>query len=406
MMLTSYHRLGPSAALWPVVALGLIVAGSLCCAPSVAKAQESTPSDTVGAPQSWRELPVDEELRKTIRIQVSRMLLAGKFANQQEREVFDRYYKQYALARWSRAEDRNKLTDYRKEHRNNLRTAGTGSRPADVHDYLNTLTLDFMSKLAAGDGFHPAARVNAMLMVGELSEKEAASSSDIPEVLPAALPELVKAVESPEQIDSVKVAAMVGILRHARLDGVKSQAAQGAVAKAVLPLVQAKAVPAGRSLQGHAWMRSQAAEILGEIGQASPTIVEALAGQVGEKNTPFFARCAAAEALGNLSYSGVGNLDARKLAVPLAQFTVDACEAEAEKLHRGRLNARLLSAELGMKGAAQVSTNADAARALDTILRRMLEYFEDRNLSDDELMSKIGKDRAIIEQALGRMSAG
>ena len=55
------------------------------------------------------------------------------------------------------------LPEYRKQLRNNLHRA-----KGDSHDHLNVLVLEFMKRHVA-ENYHPAVRVNAMLMIGELT---------------------------------------------------------------------------------------------------------------------------------------------------------------------------------------------------------------------------------------------
>jgi len=331
-----------SCMLWFGCLLGSGALARAAAAPAAPKPAEgadeepAAPRDAALPPESYRVLPVNRELRKTGGIQTTRTLLAGKFANEEERTVFDRFYKQYALAEWSLPENRSKLPELRRKLCNNLRTCGTGGRPSQVHDHLNAITLRYANGMATGN-FHPATRVNAMLMIGQLNAKEAPSISVLPEPLPDALPVLVAALAADNQIDAVKVAAMVGIFRHAELGAINSPAAQTAVLKAVVALLNAPR-PAGRSAAGDAWMRRQAARILAtlRIGTNSAAVA-ALAKTVADKSLPLSTRCAAAEALGRLDYRGAGGVNVTPIAAALRQLTIEVCAAETEPVSRPRL---------------------------------------------------------------------
>jgi hypothetical protein len=267
---------------------------------------------------------VDED-QKNKRTEVTTKILREANFGPTELAVFDAYYQTYALARWSVSENFATLTAFRKELGNHLKTAKSGA----VHDHLNTLTLDFMRKMAGE--CYPAARVNAVLMISELNAVEPARPADSPVPLPAAFPVLVVAVEDPQQLDAVKVAALVGILRHLQLGAVKSPEDRKTVGDAALALAGSQRPP-GRSADGHAWIRKLAAEILGELRAVGDNGVVAttLAGMAAEATTPFYARCTAAEALGKLDYQGAAGLDASKLAAALGRLAVDACTAEAK----------------------------------------------------------------------------
>ncbi len=261
---------------------------------------------------------VDEE-QKNKRSVILRILRAPNFAGQQDE--LDAYYKTYALARWSEEKNAASLADrFRKELRSELQTAKSGP----IHDHLNTLALNFMSKMAGE--CHPAARYNAMLVIGELNGKEP-RSSDPAVPLPAALPVLVAAVEDAKQMDAVKVAALVGIRRHVKLGGARD----ADTANAAMAVIGAPR-PTGRSADGYAWMRKLAAEVLGDLAAPGDNgeVATALVGMVADAAAPFIARCTAAEALGRLDYASAAGLDASKLAIPLGKLAVDACAAEAK----------------------------------------------------------------------------
>jgi hypothetical protein len=253
------------------------------------------------------------------------MRVAGKFAPG-EQEVFDRYYQKYALARWTEPDKAASLASFREELGNDLLSPKTGA----VRDHLNALVLDFMKALAAKN-YYPAARHNAMLMIGELNAVEPERYGDLPVPLPEALPVLVQALQDPKQMDVVKSAALVGILRHLELDAVKAPDDRAGIRAAALAVVVTPRPP-GRSADGHGWLRMRAAEVLGALGEvgAGGAVANALAGMVVEAASPFDTRCSAAEALGRLDYQGAAGLDALKLAAALGRLAVDACAAEAK----------------------------------------------------------------------------
>ena len=191
------------------------------------------------------------------------------------------------------------LPDFRGQLGRSLRN-GNGA----VRDHLNALALKEMTTFAEQADMRPATRVNAMLMIGELNASESPSgTSAVP--LPAALPILVQAAGDPQQLDAVKVAAMVGILRHVELGGVQTPDARASVTNLALALATAKPA-AGESDDAHAWMQKQAADVLGAFGAVGDNGVVAttLAAMVANTASPFYTRCSAAEALGRLNYAG------------------------------------------------------------------------------------------------------
>jgi len=295
------------------------------------------------------------------------MLRNARF-QQGEQEVFDRFFLGYYLPRWSDPNNVGNLTQFRDDLEvRYLRTA----KPGPPYDRLNELILAFCATgvppdmipsglqnqippgtaLAKGN-FHPAVRINAMLMVGRLN----ASSGNPPVPWPRALPAMVAAVRDPQQIDGVRVAALVGILRHARA-GITDSNARKAVADMAAQLA-ASSPPPGRTPEGHAWMQMRAVEILGAMGW----VANATAGDIGEpvakllsdiaanEQLDMWLRCAAARALGGVQFQGAGGLDPQELLRSLARLTIDVVAAEDQPVNRRRLKYHLASIWFGLLG--------------------------------------------------------
>jgi hypothetical protein len=144
---------------------------------------------------------------------------------------------------------------------------------------------------------------------------------------------LVAAVKSTDS-DAVRVAALLGLLRHAGLGIADAQTRDGELTPALLDLVKS-APPQGRSPEGHAWLRSMAIDVLAALHSVGPngSVVTTLVGIVADKSVPITTRCAAARALGTFDYTGANfnALTASQLAVPIGQMAVEMCSAELKK---------------------------------------------------------------------------
>jgi hypothetical protein len=374
------------------------------------------PRNQPPAKPSYRELQADEELKKN-RLKALNMLRKGQFAQEDGGQpVFDEYYKKYALPRWTLAASQTNLTNFRRELVAELKTAKSEPGKANpIYVYLrDKLVLVYMRYLALRPEFHPAVRVNAMLVIGELNESEPAAPAALPKPLPAAVAVLIDAVENPNQLDAVKVAALEGLVRHAQLGGARDPS----VITAMLKLVNAATPPEGRTADGHAWIRSLAAEVLGELRWPGNNgeVVKALAKMVAESNSPFIARHAAARALGRLNYQGVAGLNLSEFARVLALLAVDACKAERGQFNRRRLKDHLTAVWFGLTsrewgsdttvaGIAGLATApphqafvADVRQKLESLLK----LFDDvkAKLDDTELEAKINKSCTPLEQAV------
>ena len=366
---------------------------SLFCTRAVAQ----SPTSTV---KPYRELEVDDSQRRKNRFRVTKILLAGRFANDADKKLVEQFYTTYAMARWTLQDNRAKLPEFRKELGNHLRTCGTGERPSQVHDYLNTIVLKYMADLSKGD-YRPAVRVNAMLMIGELNAGESATTSVLPVPLSEAVPVLTSAIEANDQIDAVKVAAMVGLQRHCALGTIKSDQAKAAVLKAVLGLLNARR-PAERTAAGDGWMRAQAAGILGmlETTGNGNVVVTSLGKLVADRTLPISTRCAAAEAVGKLNYRGAGGTNFEPVAVALGKLATDACAAEKEPISRRRLKGRLYAVDLGLTQLGTVAGVPEIVAKLKGSITTMLGLIEDRKLAPNTMMERINQEASKLKALL------
>jgi hypothetical protein len=376
-------------------------------------------SDTSPEPEPVRRRPDigkppyivvrSNEQLKANRFKVMGMLRNRKFEAGEE-AAFTEYYKKYVFPSWTQPENFSKLPAMRKDLRNNFLYGRTGV----PHDLLNEITLDYMSKMAAANAY-PAARVNAMLAIGDLNEVEPVKSGDIPVPLPAALPVLLRTIEDEDQIDPVKVAALVGIVRHARF-GRLSPEARAAVQQAMLRLAGSPGIPS-RSPEGHAWMRAQAVKALGYLRSVGENAVvpRGLSALVNDGELDILLRCSAAKALGRLNYTGAGGLDVTAVLAALRQLAADAIEAETDdydedpgSFSRRRVKARLLAVKQALvgdeddeqsRGLAPLATGAQAQQAfgaLQQTVDALLEMLDDKQMDDVDLVEK-------LRAALGRL---
>jgi len=275
-----------------------------------------------GPPErKYDSLPVDTALRKEGSA-IGTILRNGKFSSSKEKDDFDNFYKNYFLSRWTVQEDIRNLPRYRQDLAGHFRTAKSGEVRAD----LTRLVLDFLTKLVGGK-YHPAVKVNAMLMIGELNRVEqAGKEAAVP--LPEALDVLIAAVKSTKLSEGLRATAMVGVLRHASA-GIQGGDAQKKVSDAMLRLAGAD-LPTGSAPSGRAWIVAQAVETLGALGSVGENndVFTAIVKLAADAKLPFLVRCSAADALGRLSYSSTSGIDPVETAVVLRQLAIDVCKEE------------------------------------------------------------------------------
>lgn len=296
---------------WLLVVLILLWNGLLC---TMAAAQPAAAQPA----QKYDELPVDMGLKKNTP-NVNQMLNQGRFG-QGDEQVFDDFYKQFIFPQWTKLKDMANLPKLRHDLGNQLRKKTVGT--TTVHDHLNSLALEFMQKLAAGN-YHPAVRVNAMLMIGDLNRVE-----QPPTPLPEALTVMIAAVQSSQVSDAVRATAMVGIKRHVAA-GIPEDEARKALTAAMLKIV-ADDLPAGAVRDGREWILRQAIDILGRLGSVGENnaVFTPLAKTLADDKLPLKTRTAAAESLGRLNYAGATGINPADVAAMLGQLAIDVCTNE------------------------------------------------------------------------------
>lgn len=289
--------------------------------------EEAEPEENT-TEREYAEMPVSEDLKKSTGT-INEILSKGRFGDSAERDLFDDYFQKYFLARWSRIKGpKGDITNFPKERRDfhNCLVRQRGG-VTEVHDHLNELALDFMKKLVVGKDYHPAVRVNAMLMIGELNRVEQTGGQDaVP--LPEAFTILLKAADGASFPTGIRAAAMIGILRHAKA-GIQDEDIRRSLGATMVKLVTADR-PTGAAAPGHAWLVAQCAETLGVLGSMGENnaVFPALIKTVADNKLPFFARSAATVSIGRLSYSANAQINLVEAAVILGEYASDICEDE------------------------------------------------------------------------------
>ncbi len=252
-------------------------------------------------------------------------------------DQFNRWYTGYQLVGFSQLDQLHKLPERRKEIVDDLRRA----RTKEIHDAVLLNTEKYMKVYVTSPrNFHPAVRFNAMLVIGDLNAEEQGVQARYPNPLPAALDFMLTEYQKPTQLEAVKLAAMIGILRHAQLNWARPDAnkipaaQQQKIAELMLALVNAKNPPGARSREGHVWMQRRAVEILaalGLFGSHDPT-TQALTGLVRDHEADLTLRCTAAEAVGKLKPPTKLKIDPAKESLQLAALLVEACRKDLERI--------------------------------------------------------------------------
>jgi len=393
-------------------------AGWLALALSVGLAQEVKAQ---AAPPVWK---TDQRIMIQFPGRIT-VLKTGAFANPAEQQQFIDYYTKDFFPRWTLPESRGRqpyrpppasTTDFIRDLNRDLKLAAAPAAQAgqrQVYDYLSEITLENMSRMAKGKLYHPATRLNATLMIGELN-------------VPEAIPALLKLAADTQQSDVVRVAAMVGLVRHANPDihpgdavGISEpatiQLSEPATVQAVTAAMVAIAGERAGDLDkvdGVNWLRGRAAEVLGLLGSTgnSGSAVKALGAMVHDAKLPIPQRCLAAYALGQLNYGGV-TLAAGPYLDALGGLARDALTARQKgSLSGPRLKGSLQDVLAGVRGsdeqhtgigpAAKTAAEQAVRDGLLRVLDPLCDLLDDVNLSNDTLKTKIDDALRALEPLL------
>ncbi|UUO05586.1 hypothetical protein M4951_19685 [Blastopirellula sp. J2-11] len=175
-------------------------------------------------------------------------------------------------ANWTSVDE--KRHDFMRSFNGNLDIQATSKKE------LNQLTLQAMTEMSKPD-YHPVVRYNAMLTIGDLNSQEFNSFDKLP-VCPyhAALDVLLKTLEDPKSDDVVRVAAMLGAVRHARYAQSTPKPAGEAMTLAeidrltkVASQVITSEAAEGHSVDAHQWTQRRAMDMVRTLSPGFKTLL-------------------------------------------------------------------------------------------------------------------------------------
>jgi hypothetical protein len=243
-----------------------------------------------------------------------------------------------------------------------LQTAG---RAADqsTHDAANRFLVDLLPKVITIEAYHPAVRYNCALLLADLDSVEKKGFNDAATPLPAALDPLIQLLGSPKANDSVSLAAIVGLQRHALT---ADDAGRAKIAKATLAYLESleKSDSAARKQDVKFWLEARAMETLGSTQTPSPETIAALQLRMADENRPIWVRCAASQAIGKLQFPPDSKIDANALFPDFKKLFENAAD---QGLNRRELRYAVWSLRRGLEGYATPPVNHLSALFKDAV---------------------------------------
>jgi hypothetical protein len=259
----------------------------------------------------------------------------------------------------------NETADLRARLRSDLRAAERAAKP-DAFDRLTPLVLKSMLAIAHGPEYHPAARLNAMLLLGDLDARVTAGGTTRFVPHPEALPHLLAAVGAPGETvsgvdDSLRCAALHSLVRHGKAAG-QDSADRQAIIKAALAVASNDVVPKGRSQEVHEWVRRRSVIVLESTIKAGASDLDVAASDrlralIADRGLALKLRLDAAQAFGRTNTDRATDaLTGTQLARALGGLTLDLLNAEVVPAGKVAVSLRSVgSRELLAQGVSKIS---------------------------------------------------
>ena len=396
-----------------IVVLALAV---LVCGPGYAQDNAAADDTAVDVSTNYKTIDVVESLTKSkSKSRLSSALRNGFAAGDQA--LFVNMCDNYFLAEWTQPENYHRLPSLHQQFRSKLQSC----KDSPTRSFFNKHLLAKLQEMAA-DNYHPAVRYNSMKLLGELDQTPSTGIRAPATPLPEALPVLLRAAADENQIDTVKLAALLGVARHASV--LTDAAARRDVGKAMSRLATTKRSP-GTSSEGQSWMRCIAIDTLGILTAAGDqgSTAKTLLGIVDDEEDPFRVRVAAAHAVGNLTFGNSAGLNPDAMVRQLGRLAMSACNTEIKECkEKGRtisprtLKSRLIAARIGLMGTDVLRVKTAEGGAMS-----LVEKSEDRKnataireqidswiglLDDKRLMKKVEPPQDPRARGMGRFGMG
>ncbi len=215
--------------------------------------------------------------------------------------------------------------------------------PVSVREaVISQFVIPELKKIIDGENFHPAVRLNAIVMIGMLNDNEG-NSRENPVPTAAVYPILKSVLNDPKYPAFLKVGALAGIQRHIEIS---TRTKSGQVPSGELESMSSYCVSV---LNGKAadqekwqddlnyWMKRRAAQILGGIGEADGEAIQTLQTVLKTPSDPngddnFWLRFDALQAFSFLNSDRIEKQRVSDLMDMVTRFTSDSLGSEADYL--------------------------------------------------------------------------
>jgi hypothetical protein len=328
-----------------------------------------------------------------------------------DRKEFEDYFKKSFFPQFENSTGSlDKFFRLRGQLRVFLVTAKSGA----AHDELNRMVLTKMKTIVAGKG-ETGAKVNALLVIGELNENDEPLKV---KPLDEAFPLLWAVVRAAQFKDELKIPAMIGIERFGAA-GAIPPATKDAVSKWMLDLVKQPTPPANRSPEVHNWMRRSAAQVLAKLGSPGPnnSVLNALTAIAEDPKARPTLRCDMVQLIGQLKYPTGAKVDLKALSNSMAYDMIEVCnqELEAAKAAKPVRNPRLklimyavCSARDGLAGLQSAAADTPHKKFVSDAyskIKSLHAELDDPDLKESSVADEVSQKLKDLQTVLGPRAA-
>ncbi len=323
-------------------------------------------------------------------------LRTGEFKSDEDEEKFAEFYRKSEFPKITNKTDREKVKKNDPQRRDDLITKlrsdlARCEAPAikdgktQVFDKLGGLIVAYMSKVAKSEQYHPAARMNAVLAIGEVNS-------------PKAVAALLATLKDQKQFDAIRVAALTGLIHLAGRTSMSDSNVAGPVI-VLMAKIAGSPIPKDQRADGFRWMHGQAADVLAALKSTVPQeeVAPALLHMLNDKDIPVPLRSKAAKALGKVVKHGDDLPAAASYVQALAGLFGDA---QSPDLPADRARLRLVANDV--KEGLQPFNSPDAHELSQALQKALLAFLKETEtpLKPEETKAAFDKAKAAVDSLL------
>lgn len=276
---------------------------------------------------------------------LTEIVLAGSFATPERKKELTDAYAIY-FERFQLSVNQSKLPDIRKDMSKQLAIAAVAPNK-EVHKEITAILQREMEKLANDPQMSIPVRHNAILMLGELDSAE--GNRTVP--IPAMLTLLLRFYDDPQGEDSLRMAALVGMQRHAAA-GIADKAQVGEIQTRMLALLQNNQFLKKGSPEAQVFARKRALLVLRAlrlpgVRNGDEVLLAAIA-VLQDNAAPLSLKAYAAQTIGWLTLSASHAAHLETAGNAIGQFIVDVTSRPKAEYDQTRW--MLYCAEVGLRG--------------------------------------------------------